>query len=345
MDIMNGEGPDILMNTSDYGQLNNDNYLVDLSPYFNDLDKDKYFTNLIDAAKTDGKLYQMPVCYTINGIFTDRKNAGSSGVGFTTEEYQEFISGTLNGEDLITSGQAHYFAKLFSAMSDKFIKDGKADFSGSDFKVLADYVKDNIPEKAPSWSSSKGPEINNKAAYISCYAMSGYFYELEEINGDITVLGIPSTDGRGPMIQAYTSFGVSSQASNVSACIEFIKTVLSDEIQEELAMEENYVLNREAFHKGGMAAVEFYNGPKGDMIFGFDHMTGEPLKNRIKFSEKDIDNLESIISSCSVMYTDDQAINIILIEEMPAYFLGQKDLDSVIKITQDRVQKVLDERK
>ena len=81
------------------------------------------------------------------------------------------------------------------------------------------------------------------------------------------------------------------------------------------------------------------------MIFGFDHMTGEPLKNRIKFSEKDIDNLESIISSCSVMYTDDQAVNIILIEEMPAYFLGQKDLDSVIKITQDRVQKVLDERK
>jgi len=45
------------------------------------------------------------------------------------------------------------------------------------------------------------------------------------------------------------------------------------------------------------------------------------------------------------MYTEDQAVNIILIEEMPAYFLGQKDLDSVIKIIQDRVQKVLDERK
>ena len=80
-------------------------------------------------------------------------------------------------------------------------------------------------------------------------------------------------------------------------------------------------------------------------LFLFNHMTGEPLTNRIKFSEKDIDNLESIISSCSVMYTEDQAVNIILIEEMPAYFLGQKDLDSVIKIIQDRVQKVLDERK
>ena len=345
MDIMNGEGPDILMNTSAYGQLNNDSYLVDLSSYFKDFDKEKYFTNLIEAAKTDGKLYQMPVCYTIEGIFTDRKNAGVSGVGFTTEEYQKFISGPLNGQNLITSGQAHYFAKLFSAMNDKFIKDGKADFSGTEFKVLADYVKDNIPEKAPSWSKDEDPEKNNIADYVSCYAMSGYFYELSELNGDLTVLGIPSTDGRGPMFEAYTSIAVSSQASSVSACIEFIKLVLSDEIQEELAMQENYVLNREALRKGGMAALEYYNGPAGDMIFGFNHMTGEPLTNRIRFSEKDIDNLESIISSCSVMHTEDQEVNIILIEEMPAYFLGQKDLDSVIKIAQDRVQKVLDERK
>ena len=34
----------------------------------------------------------------------------------------------------------------------------------------------------------------------------------------------------------------------------------------------------------------------------------------------------------------------ILIEEMPAYFLGQKDLNSVIKIAENRIQKVLDER-
>ena len=345
MDIINGEGPDILMNTSGYGQLNNGNCLVDLSSYFSDLDKDKYFTNLLEAAKTDGKLYQMPVCYTIDGIFTDSKNAGASGIGFTTEEYQKFVSGPLNGQDLITSGQTHYFAKLFSATSDKFIKDGKVDFSGNDFKVLADYVKDNIPEKAPSWSTGENPEKNNIAAYVSCYAMSGYFYELSELKGDLTVLGIPSTDGRGPMFEAYTSIGVSSQASSVSACIEFIKIVLSDEIQEELAMNENYVLNREAFHKGGMAAVEYYNGPKGDMIFGYNQMTGEPLETRTKFSEKDINNLESIISSCSVMYTEDQAVNIILIEEMPAYFLGQKDLNDVITIAQDRVQKVLNERK
>ena len=251
----------------------------------------------------------------------------------------------LNGKELITSGQAHYFAKLFSCMSDKFITEGKADFSGNDFKVLADYVKDNVPEKAPSWSSEESPVMNNVASFTSCYAMSGYFYELDDIKGDITLLGIPSSDGRGPLIEAYTSVGVSAQASDVDACIEFIKIILSDEIQENLAMEEHFVLNREALRKGGKAAVEFYNGPEGDMMFGYDSMTGEPLANRIKFSEKNIETLESIILSCSGMHTEDQAINLILIEEMPAYFTGQKSLDDVIKIVQDRVQKVLDERK
>jgi hypothetical protein len=110
-------------------------------------------------------------------------------------------------------------------------------------------------------------------------------------------------------------------------------------------MEEHFVLNREALRKGGKAAVEYYNGPEGDMMFGYDSMTGEPLANRIKFSDKNIETLESIILSCSGMHTEDQAINLILIEEMPAYFTGQKSLDDVIKIVQDRVQKVLDERK
>ena len=73
MDIMNGTGPDILINTGDMGRLYNSNYLVDLSKYFADLDSEKYFTNIIEAAKTDGKLYQLPIRFDIEGIHTDSK--------------------------------------------------------------------------------------------------------------------------------------------------------------------------------------------------------------------------------------------------------------------------------
>ena len=54
--------------------------------------------------------------------------------------------------------------------------------------------------------------------------------------------------------------------------------------------------------------------------------------------------MEAIIESCSIMKAQDADISLILIEEMPAYFSGQKDLDAVISIAQGRCQKVINER-
>ena len=345
MDLISGEGPDILLDTTDYGQLNNDTYLTDLTPYFTDLDSEKYFTNIIEGAKTDGKLYQMPVCFTINGISTDSKYAPASGVGFTIEEYERFVKETLNGKDIISSGQALYFAKLINGMSDVFIKGGKVDFTGPEFAAIAAYVKDNVPEKSKTWDEPDSNEENPAAELTSCYGITGYFFYIATSSGNPSIYGIPSTDGRGPMFKPYVSVAVSSQAVNTEACVEFVKLLLSDEMQESFAMQDNIVVNRVAFRKGGMNSVERNNSPAGDLIFGIDFSTGKPQENRIKFSEKNVDDLENIILSCSKMDSEDTDITIILKEEMPAYFTGQKDLNDVVAIIQDRVQKVLDERK
>ena len=51
-----------------------------------------------------------------------------------------------------------------------------------------------------------------------------------------------------------------------------------------------------------------------------------------------------MINSCSAVSTTDAAITAIIREEMPAYFSGQKTLDEVISILEDRIQTFLDER-
>ena len=363
MDILNGEGPDLLMNVSSYGQLNSTNYLVDLTKYVGDLDSEKYFTNVIDAAKVDGKLFNLPVCFSIEGIHTDAKYAGKSGVGFTTEEYKQFLNETLNGTDVITSGQAIYFTKLFDNMSDEFIVNGKADFSGSDFEALAEFVKDNVPENARSWddmmydddyaevsyavgaSIFKGDTYNSGVAtYTYCHGFSSYFSEMTSLSGATAVLGIPSADGRGPTVSPYVSIAISSQACNVDACGEFVKMLLTEEVQMDLGMNDNFVLNRDAFRAVGEKAVEYYNGEGRYYMVTYDWSDDNPTENAIKLTEKNIDDLENIILSCSQMNSSDAAINLILIEEMPAYFSGQKELSDVITIAQDRAQKVLDER-
>ena len=349
MDLINGEGPDILINASQYGQLNNPEYLTDLTPYLDDLDSRKYFTNIIDSAKVNGKLYNLPISFYIEGIITDSENAGSSGIGFTIPEYENFLDTILNGKDVIDNGQAYYFVKLFNNMSDKFISDGKADFTVPEFKEIADFVKDNAPEDAVLWAAfyadyEGDPELlrNRDAALYSCYGCCDYMYKIADMTGSSAILGIPSADGRGPSANANLSVAVSAKACNVEACAQFVKILLSDDIQDLIASDDNLVINRTSFRQQGEAAVEYINGDGYWAYFGWE---GEdPNDKRLIFSDQNIDELENIILSCSNMPYSDAAINAILIEEMPAYFTGQKDIDSVAKIAQDRVQKALDER-
>ncbi len=347
LDIMNGEGPDILLNTNRFGQLNSSKYLVDLSPYFGTLDQDKYFTNIIDGAKTDNGLFQLPVCFTIEGIQTDAGYAGKSGVGFTTEEYESFLYGALNGKDVVESGQALYFTKLFNALSDKFIKDGKVDLSDPDFRVIAEYVKNNVQPASLQWdtveSGSGSSAGNNTAYYCNCPGISGYLVKRSQIKNGTAILGLPSADGRGPMFGTNISVAVSATAVDIDACVEFVKLLMSDEIQTGLVMNDNFVLNREAFRKGCDSAIKYYNETLGDPTL-FDYSTGTYVSVRKPFSDEDIDNLEKIILSCSRVDSPDSVIEMILIEEMPAYFTGQKDLAAVASIVQDRAQKVLNER-
>ena len=349
MDIMNGIGPDILIFTDDMGRLNNSNNLADLSMYLGELDQDKYFTNVINAAKTDGKLYQLPVTFGIEGIHTDSGNAGASGLGFTTKEYEEFLYGPLNGYDLDQAGQAYYFANLFNAMSDKFISNGKVDFSGPEFAELAEFVKNNVREKAPTMdsdemSNEKRFQNDSIARLVEYASIVMYLSGVNDMKGSRAILGIPSSDGRGPMLTTILSVAVSAQAVNVEACAEFAKLLLSDEIQTKYAVSDHFTVNREVYKKNEGLILDYCNGARGNQEFGIDRRTFEPIKNRMKFTEDDMSYLEKIILNCSHFNSSDASVNIILIEEMPPYFLGQKDLNSVIKIAQDRAQKVLDER-
>lgn len=353
MALMNGEGPDILMNTSELGLLNNDKCLVDLSPYLTDLNSDKYFVNIINGAKTDGKLYQLPISFTIEGIQTDPEYAGLTGCGFTTNEYEEFLYEVLNGKDVIESGQNLYFAKVFNGMSDRFISGSNVNFDNLEFVSLAEYVKNNVPEKSASWDvitddSSDQVEITNDsgnktAYYCVCPGISGYFVKRSQIKNGSAILGIPSADGRGPMFGANISIAISKCAVDVNACMEFVKMILSEDIQNELVMRDMFVVNRDAFRLGGEAAIVYFNSEEGSQNL-YDYAAGTYVKSRMEFTLKDLDNLENTILNCSILDSTDSAINKIIIEEMPAYFSGQKDLSSVVAIMQDRAQKVLNER-
>ena len=177
----------------------------------------------------------------------------------------------------------------------------------------------------------------------SCTGIGGYYFigmGIASHGKGVAMLGLPSLDGRGPRFIPSRSVAISSQATDIKACGEFVKLLLTDEFQTKVAMNDEFVLSREAYKAAGSAAVTYYTNGGSSYMGG----NGSGSGGMTDFTSKDVDFVENVILSCSKMKTEDPDISMILIEEMPAYFLGQKNLDAVIKIAENRIQKVLDER-
>lgn len=352
-DLVDGIGPDILINTSGMEVLNNSNYLLNLSSHFKDLDSQKYFKNIIDAAKNDGKLYHVPITFSLSGIQTDAKYAGQSGDGFTYEEYEEFLRNTLNGEDIIPADQAMYFARLFSNMREKFIVNGRADFTSPEFERLAEFIQNCVRNDRNNLGSGfttlsgaqmlEGPDVDikNKAAKFNlCYGIHGYLDNARELGGSSVILGMPSSDGRGPIVKPFLSVAVSLRTIDTDACMEFVDLLMSDEIQKNYADGDCCVVNRNALREAGKRTLDYlsarYSSSKnGTVSSDFSAM----------LSEQNISDLEDNILRCRSLRRDDIAIELVLIEEITYFFNGQKELEEVRAAAEKRVQKIIDERR
>ena len=339
VDMMNGEGPDILFNTGSFSQINNSDYLLDLSSYESQFTSDEYFTNIIDSAKVGDSLFQMPVSYTLSGILTNSKNVPDDAKGFTFDEYKQFVDSVCNGTDPITSGQAVYFTTCFSGMYEKFIVDGQANFNNDDFAALANYVKDNVPETGVSWNSDDTDSVADDTPAATRTDLSGIGSYFSSYTSGNKLMGLPSTDGRGSYITP-VSVAISSSAADPDACWSFVQTLLSEDTQTRMATGESGLnpVNRAAFDTSAAQALSYYQTSSSA-----DYYVDSAGK-KINYTQDMVDYYKSLVESADYMLTDDSAIDLILMEEMPAFFSGQKTLDEVTDILQDRVQTVIDER-
>ena len=88
------------------------------------------------------------------------------------------------------------------------------------------------------------------------------------------------------------------------------------------------------------------NAPEGEgyVTFTVDLKAGLPNGTKIRNKASIIFDYNETIENCYGLNRSDPAVNSILKEEMPAYFSGQKSLEDVIPILEDRVQTFLNER-
>lgn len=349
IDVMSGDGPDVIIDGAIYSQLDNDNYLMDLSDLIEELGSDNYFTNIFEASKVNDGLYQVPLSFSIQGIVTDKTNVDNGQIGFTYEQYDEFVDEVCNGTAPIRGGKMSLFLQSLNIMQDLMIEDGRVNYDNDAFRALAEYVAENVNEDLTSdddyvvYDSYYGGEEDSPAstAYISDIAS---YYDQTQ-NGRRVILGYPTYDGRGPIVYSLSSVAISAQTSHPDACREFASLLLGDEYQEAYGARYGIPVNREAFEADGLLYIEEYNRQLQEW---YSDMSAQEMRingiNPDPMDEDCIDEFTEMVEQLNGWYTNDGAINSIIREEMPAFFEGQKSLDQIIPVLEDRVQTVLDER-
>lgn len=349
IELMSGDGPDVIMDAASIAQLNSKDYLKDLTPITDKLSSDDYFTNVIDAAKTGDTLYQLPLSFIAEGISCDKKYAPSNGTGFTIPEYKELVFGPCNGKDPIEISRSMYFLRGISMMSDLFIDpdNRKVDFKQDAFYDFAEYCLENVPEEIVyDDEDSMGMDYIEEIPAASWTYMSG-LANYASITGNGTVdygfYGV-SSDGRGPCMEVYSSVAVSATTKCEDGAYEFINILLSDDIQYKSAIDYANCINKNALRKACVDSIETTNKMYDlELSYGIPE-TQLAAWGYARVDESMIDGYFECLDSTSNLATIDPSVSLIILEEVSAYFNGQKSIEDVAELINNRAQTVMNER-
>ena len=339
-EITSSEAADIYFGINTMWWFQKEDYFVDLKKEL-DLDPNTYYMNIINSASRDGKLFYMPLGFVSVGLWTDASNVSEGAKGFTYDEYVEFVSTVGNGSDAISEyfDRGDYFAQCFSMMNDTWFKDGEVNISNEQFESMCRFFVDNVPEKKTvsdddfmMWSDQYNTAYSYDIVepWYSCFI----YDEFDEP----VLLGLPTSDGRGPGAYISSSVSVSASSDLKDVCCEFIKTLISKDVQE---LNSYNPINREALSGVLDTSIVFYkNTQKRQSLISEAELALLDSYPTDKVKNSYMANMEKV----EVVLSSDPSIDAIVHEELSSVYAGEKDISEAAKTLEDRLKTLYSEK-
>ena len=365
MDMLSGNGPDILVGYSDLTQLNTDTMLVDLNPLINadsSINRDDYYDNILRAFEADGKLYTIPLTFSVEGLAINSKYEGAK-EQWTFADFDHVGSSLPEDKQLISSNSPEELLETWMlCLSSHFIDDQNktVDFESEEFKKLLETVK----KYGRSSNKSTGPMAAGEGGFlfnddilfrqdmVACCAVSLFdlqFYvaALPKAGETAIFTGVPSLNGMGMSAKGELSMAITTSCADQQKAWEFIRSFLTEDAQEDLSFNsDKFPINRNVFKKNCATEIEVNN----EYI---EYMKKEAATNPnmanepdlyLEFTQEHVDALEKIICSVTSAQSCDNAVMSIILEEVAGYFADQRSVDDVCKNIQNRASLVVQER-
>ena len=357
-DLYNGTGPDLLVGFSNLAELNTDEYLVDLKQYLDNdatIKKEDYFNNIFDAFSTNGKMYSLPLTYSLHGMVINTTDTEVK-EKWTFADMDKAKSSLLPEKRIIPPYTcAEMLLPIMTATCSDFVdyEKGEANFNSDEFKSLLEAIKketvtDTKYEDGIIFSDGHflSPDIQfNTNSTIAIKANYASLDDYCTINADparkTLSTGYPSLQGKGMTARGELSMSITACASNPDLAWEFIRYFLNSETQDYLSTNKKTLpVNRNAFDTNCQAQIDLSTQLYKDYSKNPAEFGAEP----VRITDEKKAEFANVISSVDNAYRLDSEILKIVLEEADRYFHDFQSLDFIAKTIQERATEVLKNR-
>lgn len=335
--------------------------LEDLTPY---LEQSEIFTRLdfldgiLEAYTFDNTLVGIPESFRLQTVVGDGSMLEND-AGLTLEECLAIAVDHPEAMlfDKITREEMMQYLMIFN--EDTFIdwETGECHFDSAQFKAVLEFVSrfpDSIEEEPEQVHLAS--KIQSGEVLFAIGNMSGVkaFQRYEPMFGEAAAcVGFPTMDGKGgTLLFGGDAFGIAANSGNKSGAWDFIESILNRRNTEGMSNEEIYdaYYNHEPPSqfptlKKAMSAIIDYRvetdkaqGKEIDIYMDGLHFNSHPV------TMEEINIIMELVPNATPFFSaEDNTVIKIIQEEAGAYYSGQKGIDDVVSIIQNRVQVYVNE--
>lgn len=357
-DLKGDDAPDLAIGIQNNYAMRDDVFL-DLSDFLKPEVLEKQYSNIIEAGRSDGKLYFLPVSIVIEGMVTNTELLEDGAVGITFEDYDKLIADGMHGYSPYDYPYSDYYNKLsffLSCIDTKSAIGGKTvDFDTPQFRAAAEYASENFLyddyASMPTLDWRKQYDRNRgECYYTNITDFLSYVHACYKQNKQYAIIGTPSVDASGPRFKARETISVSASTDVEAGCRKFINYLFAGEAYKSDDCEFwQIVTNKEIMRKNVETIMLRNNEAEDNLVEAKDSgaimMSGGAEKSDgLKYASEDMcERFLDSLGSISVYYYEDKKIVQFVTEELAPYYAGDRTLDDCIMYLNDRAAKYVKE--
>ncbi len=313
--------------------------------------KEDFVESVLNGMESDGKLYAMPVNFTVRTMAV--KSKFFSEENWTLDDMIEVYNNLPKDCSLYQydNSKQHIF-DLLANSTDSFIdyEKGTCSFDSPDFIKVLEFADRFENRRDNEELDDEVTFRNDKALIYDLWlddpreykrARDGAFGE------DITLVGVPSSNGSGALMQVYDSISIMESSASKDACWKFISQFLTEDYQSGENLYNLPVLKSSFDKKMDETMERPYwvdeNGKKEEYddtyYIGEEEIKIDPLTQE----ERDFVANYILNAKFSNAYYDEEIYSIIY-EEVESFFAGEKSAQDVADLIQNRVSILVSEK-